>query len=479
MSAVELREIRAAAAPPWPGAARWLSIRDVLVTVFLVLLFHDLFIRILGTELAPLLTGLRVPPVPWRDAVLLLLLCLGAWRMAVDPGWRRRFGVPHVWWQVVCLLVAAAFLSLHLDSLSQANEIKGVLYPLLAFGIGILTGFNWRKVRGAILIIAAVNLLAAAVISLLFMDQYHMWMDAYRTVFGEAAALTFGKFEQLVVVPMPLILERTVMTALFVVAGAIAWHETLNGNCSRRMRVVHAVLAGGSLYMVLAGFSRGGIVTAFAIYAWLYVAWAVRRSRQTATPFLWAARAIVVALVAVLSVGLLTAVVVQRTYGIDLLDPTNLISRGRAGRITIWSRVADDITRQHGWLTGIKPSFRTARASIVFGARGGQAWSEWAYFTVDNAYLYMVMQGGLVTLVALLAFLALAAVQLAKRGLQLELAILVSACLIWWMLATSPLIVALALLIGGARLGNLELEDTKAPAAEAPAVEPRPAWQQG
>lgn len=461
MSVVEKRETTAEPGPAWSGAGRWLRVRDALVTLFLVLLFHDLFIRILGTELAPLLTGIRVPPVPWRDAVLLLLLLMGAWRMAADPRWRRRFSVPHVWWQVVCLLVCAGFLSLHLDSMSQANEIKGLLYPLLAFGTGILTGFDWRKVRGALLIIAAANIAAAAIVGLLFMDQYRLWMDAYRTVFGESAALAFGKFEQMVVVPMPLILERTVMTTLFVVAGAIAWYQTLNGQATRRLRIAYALLAAGSLYMVLASFSRGGIVTMLAIYVWLYVVWALKRSRYAPMPNVWAARAIVLALVAIVALGLATALAVRQAYGIDLLDPTNLISAGRAGRITIWSRVADDITRQHGWLTGIKPSYRTARASIVFGARGGRAWSEWAYFTVDNAYLYVVMNGGLVALAALLAFLALAAVQLARRGLQLELAILVCGCLIWWMLATSPLIVALALLIGGARLGNLEL----APAA--------------
>ncbi|GEM_PF-2450949 len=477
---MEKRETWAEPGPAWSGAGRWLRLRDALVTLLLILLFHDLFIRILGTELAPLLTGFRIPPLPWRDAVLLALLLMGVWRMAADPTWRRRFAVPYVWWQVVCLLVCAAFLSLQLDSMAQANEIKGLLYPLLAFGTGILTGFDWRKVRAALLVIAAVNIAAALIISLLFMDQYRLWMDAYRTVFGESAALTFGKFEQLVVVPMPLILERTVMTALFVVAGAIAWHQTLSGRATLRLRIAYALLAAGSLYMVLASFSRGGILTMFAIYIWLYVVWAIKCSRSAPVPTAWAARAIVLALAAVLSVGLLTAVAVRNAYGIDLLDPTNLISATRAGRITIWSRVADDITRQHGWLTGIKPSYRTARASIVFGARGGQAWSEWAYYTVDNAYLYIVMHGGLFALAALLAFVTLAAVQLARRGLQPELAVLVSGCLIWWMLATSPLIVALALLIGGGRLGNLELAPPAVePAATVSQHSAHPALQRG
>jgi hypothetical protein len=461
------REHSRASTPAWPAAAAWTRWRDLLVVLYLVFLFHDIFIRLLGSQFLPLVIGVRLPPVPWRDAVVLALLLVGLWRMAVDPAWRRRFRVSHMWWQVALLLFAAAFLCLHATSLARLNEIKGLLYPMILFGAGVLAGYDWRKARNTIIALALVNIAAAVIVGLFFMEQYQLWIAAYRTIFGEGTALSFGKFEEIVVLPKPLILERTSFTVLYIVAAVVAFHELLFSAAKRRWRLFYGACCAASVFLVIASFSRAGIATMFLILLGLYAAWSMQRAQAQGLRAARGLLALVPAALILLVVGLLAVVLAYRVYGIELLDPSNLISSGREGRITIWSRVIDDIDRQHGWLTGITPTFRTERASFVFGANGGSAWSEWSYYTVDNAYLHMIMYGGLFALAGLLAFLAVAAWQLYRYSCYLPLAMLVSTSLVWWMLATNPMLISLVLLLGGGQLGNLMLR--------APAAEPVPA----
>ena len=442
----------------WAHVQVWTRLRDVLVSSYLVFLFHDLFIRMFSVEFLPLLTGVSLPPVPWRDALAGLLLLIGFWRIVADPAWRQRFTAPGVMWQVVLLLAAAAFFCQQASSFSQLNEVKGQLYPLLMFGAGIVAGYDWRKLRRTMVVLALINIGVAGLIALFWMDGYRDWITAYRTVFGESSALSFGKFEAFVLLPMPLILERTLFAVLFITAGAIAWYTALWIKQWTWRRGAYFLLAFACLFMVLGSFSRGGIVTMLMIYLTLYIVWALKNARARGLPARRGLLAITPALIAVVLVGLLTALYVRHAYGIDLLDPSNLVSSGREGRITIWSRVIDDIDRQQGWLTGIKPSFRTARSSIVFGARGGSAWSEESYYTVDNGYLYIVMQGGLFALGAVLAFIGIAVWQFSRFKCPLALALLAWTCLIWWMLATNSILLLLALLIGAGKLGDTALQ---------------------
>lgn len=475
MKAVVKREQTGAAAREWPGQASWTRARDVLISLYLVFLFHDLFFRLLGSELLPAVVGISLPPVPWRDAIVLVLICLGLWRMAKDEHWRRRFREPTLWWQVACFLLIAAFLSLHATSFARINISKGLLYPLIMFFIGILAGFDWRKVRNMILGLAIINIGIALLIGLFFMDEYRLWITAYRTVFGEDSALVFGKYENIFLLPMPLILERTNLAVLYIVAGAVSLYQALWDSPQRRQRLYYGVLCSASMFMVLACFSRAGIVTMFLTLLGLFSIWSVQRALKAGKTIAQGLVPVGAALLLLAMIGLASAFAVRAAYGVDMLDPSNLISQGREGRITIWARVVDDINRQRGWLTGITPTYRFARPSIIFGAKGGNAWSEWSYYTVDNAYLYMIMQGGIFSLAGQLAFLMIAAWQFQRYKCYLALVILVSGCLVWWMLATMPMLISLTLLLGSGRLGNKLLAEadekppTKAPAGALPA----------
>lgn len=461
---MERRDTAAALAPQWPAAAGWTRARDVLVVLFLIFLFHDIFIRLLGSNVLPMLVGVSLPPVPWRDAIIFALLLLGLWRLAVDEVWRQRFKAEHLWWQVALVLFTAAFLCLHATSFARINEIKGLLYPMLLFGVGVITGYDWRQARRTIIVLAVVNAVAALIVGLFFMEQYQLWIAAYRTVFGAGTALSFGKFEQVIVIPKPLILERTNFTVLYIVASVVAFQAALWGSTSTRQRVYYAVCCTVSVLLVITSFSRAGIVTTFLALLWLYATWAMQRAQANGHARLRGLMALLPALLVLLCVGLLTVLLAYRLYGIELLNPANLISSGREGRITIWTRVLDDIERQHGWLTGITPTYRTERASFVFGAQSTSAWSEWSYYTVDNTYLHLLMYGGLFSLAGLLAFLALAIWQFRRYACHLPLAMLVSTCIVWSMLVSNPMLLSLVLLLGGGQLGNLMLA---APSANA------------
>jgi len=440
----------AVAPDQWRFARQWIITRDVLVCLFIIFLFHEFVVRVIGTVYLPALTGFSLSPIYWVEGTSLALIILGLWRSIADERYRQRFRPSFIYLLIAWTFICIAFMSLNTTSIGGAMTVRSLLYSPYLFFLGYLVGVDRWLVFRMLLIAGLINFAMTLLLGLVFFKQYELFLLYFDKALpaGSQSVWDLVYRHAQVVMPTGLIVYRLRFRTFFILLGALSLYFALR-TPSARWKVIGWFSALASLAMVIGTFSRAGIVTDAAIYIAIAVHWLNASGRLKAVRIKARYAAVVLAIIVLVTGGITGVYLWMMSKNINLLDTHSLLDL-KGGRLGQWVNLTDNLTREGGWLTGLPQ-----RAWSYTGKGKERLWSEIAFFTVDNQYLHTVLTGGLLALGGYLGFLLTAMGQFRRWRIYPEFLILAVALLFEANLETGSLLPPIVFLIAGGRLGDL------------------------
>jgi len=437
----------------WPYARLWVLVRDTVFALFLVLFIHDYLFRVFLPVVLPYFAGRSMPNLPNPSSLLLLLIVLGAGRMLMDTDWRKRLLIPGSRWLAIFGIVLGA--ALITNVLVRGGIVTALPFIYLYFfaGAGISAGFSRRVFDNTIITIAIVNGIVTLVIGLFFLEEYRSAMMLATEVFkGQGILLYISKeITRPLLVPTGLIISYFNFGLFHILAGYVCLNRALTLSAPRGLKALCGILAGISLIITFFLLDRGNLLTMLAMYTFLFSIWykRTRAASQASLRERTKLRITLAAMILALGIsGVFFANMLKSQYQIDILDITNLAGKSEHSRIVLWERVLEDIHSQRGWLTGISVEYQMHNKAIPNSAPAW-AWSERAYFTIDNGYINTLASGGLLALFAVVGLIIFAARRLLKERRYFEAGFLIVAALVYWMLEWNMALIYWSFILAG------------------------------
>ena len=426
----------------------WEYARDVVLIAFVAFHFHDFALRVFGYLYLPSILGVEIPPILFTGSCITVLTMLAAWRMLFDSGWRARLANKDIRWFLASILICCAVLLLTAPTLTGILKIRNILYPLILFSLGYVCGINIRRIVISIAVIAALNIAMVIVTWIFFIETYITLILLYDNAIPGVKSVFKGTYRQsAAMMPTGLLVHRVYFRTFFVLAWTLFLHRALGGETSARARIWFGTFAALSFLMVVGSFSRTAMLTALFVCGVLLFRWYKEGGALKVTA---AVRYAMLSVIFTLMVALGTFIfLMQQNVNLNLLDVETLFETSTYGRFGNWMRVIDTVDERRGWLIGAdiaEPDVSTSR--------GEAPWSEHMFVASDNLFLDLLFRGGLILLFGYLMFLYFAFKNLREAKLEPDLTLFVATLLIFGNLETGNTLIAVVMLIAGARLGD-------------------------